>query len=211
MNRSTPNPEAVARRRLIEATVAETVEVGYARATIEGIAGRGGTSRDGFYDHFDSKQAAVEAAYSCLFERYTGRLLQTCKVQSSWPLKVKVGIGVTLDMAAASPQAAQFLTVSSLAVSDELLHQVLDSRERLARLLVSGRTETPLGPKLPGVVEPVLVNGIAGVISAQLRAGEAKSLPAIAPQLTELVLTPYLGQEEAAEVAKRPRPGLEGG
>ena len=206
MNGSASNINAEGRRKLIEATVAEIVEVGYRMATIEGITRRSDTARSGFYHHFESKQGAVEAAYACLFDRYTDRLLETCRAQPNWPLKVKVGIGATLDMAAASPEAARFLTISSLTVSDELLNQVLDSRERLARLLVSGRTEAPHGPELPGLVEPVLINGVAGVISSQARAGDAKSLPAIAPQLTELVLTPYLGRDQAAEVARRPRP-----
>ena len=206
MNGSTPNTKAKGRRELVEAIVAETVAVGYGKTTIQGIVRRSGTSRSDFYDHFGSKQAAVEAAYGDLFERYAERLLETCEMQSSWPLKVKVGIGVTLDMASGSPEAAKFLTVSSLTVGDDLLQQVHDSRERLARLLVAGRAETPHGPELPGVAEPVLVHGIAGVISRQLRAGEAKSLPAIAPQLTEFILTPYLGRDRASEVARRPRP-----
>lgn len=211
MKRPTQTEEKALRERLIEAAIAETVEVGYERLSVEGIARRSVLPETCFHDHFNDKQAVVEAAYERLFERYRDRLMWTCAVQASWPAKVKVGIGVTLDMAAASPVAAQFFTVNSLAVSDELLSQVLDSRDRLARLLVAGRTETPHGPELPGVIEPVLISGIAGVISTQLRSGEAKSLPALAPQLVELVLTFYLGREEAAKVARRPRARVEDG
>ncbi|HSS41630.1 MAG TPA: hypothetical protein VLK37_03670 [Solirubrobacterales bacterium] len=125
-------------------------------------------------------------------------------------MKVKVGIGVTLDMVADSPVDAQFLVVETMAVGDDFLQRVLDSRDRLGRLLIGGRNETPHGAELPGITEAVLIAGIAGVIAAQLRAGETMHLPAVAPQLVELTLTPYLGSERAVAVARRPRPGAEG-
>jgi len=211
MNQSIPTTKTnEARGRLIDAAVAETVEVGYGAASAEGIIRRAGSSRSSFEAQFADKQAAVEAAYQCRFEHYLGGLLRACEAQSGWPLKVKVGIGVTLDMAAASPIDAQFLVVETMAVGDDFLQLVLDSRDRLGRLLIGGRTGTPHGAELPGITESVLVAGIAGVIAAQLRAGESKHLPAVAPQLVELTLTPYLGREKAAEVARRPRPRVDG-
>jgi len=203
MNRSNPTKRDC-RERLIAAAAAVTAEHGYAGVTVERIVNRAGASRASFYSHFANKQTAVDSAYQDLFERYLGQLLQACELQSSWPLKVKVGIGVTLDMAAAAPVDARFLAMEAITVGDDLLRRVLDARDRLARLLAAGRTETPYGAKLPGIIESALVGGIAGVISAQLQAGEAKHLPALAPQLVELTLAPYLGCDKAAEVARRP-------
>jgi AcrR family transcriptional regulator len=210
MNRPTPTINASERReRLIESVVAATVEAGYSSLTVDRIVRRARTSRSTFYAQFDDKQAAVEAAYEHLFERYLRELLSACGAQPRWCLKVKVGIGATLDMAAASPTDAQFLVVEALTVNGDFLRRVLESRDRLARLLVAGRTETPNGAELPGIVEPALVGAVAGVISTQLRAGEAKQLPALAPELVELALTPYLGREQAVGVARRPLPPAE--
>jgi len=211
MNRSNPMTQVTDwRERLIEAVIAETVRFGYAGLTIERIVRRAGATPELFHSEFADKKAAVEAGYESLFERYLDQLLQACKAQPSWPSKVKVGIGSTLDMVAASPVEAQFLTVEAMAINDDFRQRVLDSRDRLARLLVAGRAEIPHGAELPGVIESALVGGIAGVISAQLQDGEAKHLPALAPELVEFTLTPYLGREEAAEVAGRPRPPVEG-
>lgn len=208
INHSTPVKAKDGRQILIDATVVETVEVGYGTLSVNGIVSRAGMPRESFFEHFADKGAAVEAAFVYLFERYLSRLRQTCKAQTSWPLGVKVGIGVTLDMVAASPVEAQFLTVEALTFNGEFLRRVLDSRDRLARLLLGGRTETPHGAELPAIVESALVGAVAGVIATQLRAGEAKRLPSLARELVELTLTPYLGHEEAAKVARRPR--LEG-
>lgn len=211
MNRSNPTTQATDwRQRLTEAVVVETVDSGYAGLTIERIVRRAGATPDLFYSQFSDKKAAVAAAYESIFERYLSRLLQACKVQSSWPLKVKVGIGVTLDMVAASPTEAQFLAVEAMAIDEHLRRRAPALRDRLARLLAAGRSETPRGAELPGVIESALVGGIAGVIVAQLQHGEAKRLPALAPDLVELTLTPYLGRAEAAEVAGRQRPQIDG-
>jgi len=207
MTRATPGTkEKDLRQTVLDAVIAEAVKFGHAGVTEERIIREAGVTRAWFLSQFADKGAAIEAAYQSRFECYINRLSQTCKVQSDWPLKVKVGIGVTLDMAAASPLDAQFLAVETMAVGDDFLQRVLDSRDRLARLLISGRTETRYGAELPGITEAVLVAGVAGVISAQLRAGETKHLPAVAPQLVELTLTPYLGREKAVEVARRPLP-----
>ncbi|HEU4707530.1 MAG TPA: TetR/AcrR family transcriptional regulator [Solirubrobacterales bacterium] len=206
MNRPTPETkEKDLRQTLLEAVIAETAEFGHAGVTEERILRKAGVSRPWFLSQFADKEAAIEAAFQWRFDHYIGRLRQTCELQPSWPLKVKVGIGVTLDMAAAEPDEARFL-LETMAGSWTASGGELDSRDRLARLLVAGRTATARGAELPGLLEPALVGGIASVVAAQLRAGEARRLPALAPELVELTLTPYLGPEEAAEVARRPRP-----
>jgi AcrR family transcriptional regulator len=196
---------------LIDAAAWELVENGYDDLTVEAVLERAGVPRPEFDSRFAGKEALVEYAYEALFERFLDRLSRAIETQSSWPLKVKVGIGATLDMAAAAPVKAQFLTLDTLATSRALVHQRFESRERLSRLLAAGRTEVPRGTELPGVVEQTLIAGIAWVISSQLRSGEAEQLPALAPQLVELTLLPYLGREEAAAVARRSRPTGEDG
>jgi len=205
MNGSTPTTEPEMRERLIEAVVAETFELEDAGVTVDQIARRAGVARDTFYAFFEDPGAALAAAHQTRFDRYVDRLLGACRIQPAWPLRVKVGIGATLDMAAASPPDARFLTETTLGWWD-LPGGIPESRDRLARFLIPGRAETACGDELPGLLESVLVTGIAAAISAQLRAGEEKRLPALAPELTELVLTYYLGREAAAELARRPRP-----
>jgi AcrR family transcriptional regulator len=196
---------------LIDAAAWELVEKGYADLTVEAVIERAGVSRPEFDACFAGKEAVVEFAYEALFARFIERLSRAIETQSSWPLKVKVGIGATLDMAAAAPVKAQFLSLDTLATSKALVRQRFESRERLARLLAGGRTEVPRGAELPGVVEQTLIAGIAWTISSQLRSGEAEQLPALAPQLVELTLMPYLGREGAAAVARRSRPRVEDG
>jgi AcrR family transcriptional regulator len=193
------------RERLIDAVVVETVESGYAGLSVERVVKRAEVSRSTFYVHFAGKQAAIEAAHEHLFERFFARMLRASDAQPEWPLKVKVGIGVTLDMAAAAPVQARFLALDALAANRELARYAIEGRDRLTRMLAGGRAASPFGASLPPLTEQVLIAGIAGAISARLVTGEAEHLPSLAPQLVQLTLIPYLGPEDAAKVARRPK------
>lgn len=206
MNGSTPTTETGMRERLIEAVVAETFALGHTGVTVDQIVCRAGVARDTFYAYFENPGAALAAAHQSCFDRYVGRLRGTCRIQATWPLKVKVGIGATLDMAAAAPAEARFVTETTLG-RWALPGGIPESRDRLGRFLFPGRAETAHGDELPGLLESVLVTGTAAAISAQLQTGEANRLPTLAPELTELVLACYLGREQAAELARRPQAG----
>lgn len=194
---------------LIEAIAAETVDAGFANLSIERITARAGLSRLSFEANFEDLRQAVLIAHGVLLDRFINRLLRACEAQPSWPLKVKVGIGLTLDLAAASPARARFLMLDSLTSDPELIRQGVEARDRLASLLSAGRSLAPREGILPDLTEQALVAGLAGVIAARLMSGEAKHLPALAPQLVELTLLPYLGAEAAAAVARRPRPPID--
>jgi len=200
-----PNGE---RDALIDAVAAETVARGYGQLSIERIAARADLPASSFTASFSDLRAAVIVSHQVLFERYFRRLGRACEAQSTWPLKVKVGIGMTLDLAAASPTRARFLIEEPAAVDPVLAREAMECQDRLARLLAPGRVEAETGADLPGITEHVLVAGIAGVISGRLIKGEAQHLPALAPELVELTLSPYLGAEAAAAVARRPPPQI---
>lgn len=202
--------DALGREAMIDAVIAETVESGYAGMSVERVVKRAEVSRSAFYAHFSSKKAAIEAAHEHLFERFFTRMMRASNAQPDWPLKVKVAIGVTLDMAAASPVQARFLALDSLAANPALARQAVDARDRLTRLLAAGRSESPFGASLPPLTEQVLIAGIAGAISSRLVTDEAAYLPTLAPQLVQLTLIPYLGLEAAELVARRPKPTIEG-
>ncbi|MGN6816982.1 MAG: TetR/AcrR family transcriptional regulator [Solirubrobacterales bacterium] len=197
------------REALIEAIAAETVAVGYGNLSVERITARAGLPPLAFDASFPDLRAGVAAAHTAIFECFFARLAQTCETQRAWPLKVKVGIGFTLDLAAASPIKARFLTDAGLAVDEALARPTMESRDRLARLLAPSGAQAPRPLRPPRITEQALVAGVTGVISGRLFNGEAEFLPALAPELVELTLLPYLGAEAAASVARRPRPQID--
>jgi AcrR family transcriptional regulator len=198
------------RELLLGAVAAVIAERGFVDLTAEAVAARAELPESAFHLHFAGVEEAAEAAHQAFFELFRTRLVRACDAQPGWPLKVKVGIGVALDLAAAAPAQMLLLTFDSLTGSREIARRSAEARDQLARLLAAGRAETPGGASLPMLTEPVLVGGLLSVVAAQLVAGEAQRLPGLAPELVMFTLLPYLGAEEAARVARRPKSKPEG-
>jgi AcrR family transcriptional regulator len=195
------------RERLLSAVAETLAEFGYAGLSAERIAAAADLPVSSFESNFDDHRAAVLAAQEFFFERFISLLLHVCSAQQEWPLKVKVAIGASLDFAAASPAQALLLDLDALTADRSIARRAIEAKDRLASLLAEGRRHTEHGAELPSLTEQGIVAALAGTVSPRLIGGEARHLPELAPQLVQIALLPYLGREEAARVATRPRPG----
>jgi hypothetical protein len=54
------------------------------------------------------------------------------------------------------------------------------------------------------VVGEAIIGGIWNVLQNEVGHGRAERLPELAPELTYIALTPFLGAEEAAKIATEP-------
>jgi AcrR family transcriptional regulator len=198
------------RERLLAAVAETLAEFGYAGLTVERVVAVADLPPASFEANFDDSRAAVVAAQEFFFERFIALLLHVCAAQQEWPLKVKVAIGASLDFAAASPAQALLLDLDALTADRSIARRAIEAKDRLASLLAEGRRHSDHGAELPSLTEQGIVAALAGTVSPRLIAGEARHLPELAPQLVQIALLPYLGREEAARVATRPRPGAAG-
>jgi AcrR family transcriptional regulator len=189
------------RRRLLSATAQGFVEEGYARLSVASIIARAHVSRRTFYTLFDDKLDSVLAAHLLSFQQLEKALRTSCARQESWPESVASAVRAALDFAADSPEQASLLAFAPLAAQPELTARALVAKDHLLVLLRRGRERCP-GAKAPGeLVEQALLMGVMQVVGAELAAGRAKRLPALAPELAQILLTPYLGQGEARRAA----------
>jgi hypothetical protein len=147
----------------------------------------------GFPDDFDS---AYQAAAVRLFERISA----ACAAPVAWPLRVRNAIGTVLDLFAAEPDLGRLFVFAPYEVSGEAQLRHEANLVRLAELLRAGGEEIG-APSVPDIVEEGLIGGAIFIIGRPLRAGEPDLLPALAPELTALILTPYIGREEAERIA----------
>jgi len=189
------------RRRLLAGAAQALAAHGYAEMTIEHVLTRAGVSRATFYENFDGKRECVLVAHQRAFDRLTATLLQACTRESEWPAKVAAAIGVATGFAASRPEEAQLLIVDALAPDRVLVERVMASNDLLIGLLRSGRERFPGAAAVPELTERVLIGAFTSVIGARLLAGQADRLPALQPELIQLMLMPYLGFEEARRLA----------
>jgi AcrR family transcriptional regulator len=191
------------RRRLLAGASRTLAEYGYAALTVQRIIAAAGVSRATFYERFDDKRDCILAAHRDAFERLLATVVRACAAEREWPAKVKAAIGAALAFAAGDPGAMHLLALNAAVTDAVIARRVIDSSAHLAALLRDGRRRTSLGPSLPGLTEEALIGGLFAIIAERLFDGREESSSMLEAELTQLVLTPYVGGHEAALVAGR--------
>jgi len=147
--------------------------------------------------HPDESAATFESA----FARLRAGIESACGGQPDWPSGVAGGIRAALEFAATQPAAARALTTEALAAGGPGFARYTLLISYLCDLLAPGRVERPEAERLPKETERALAGGIAMLVAQRLDTGKHADLPALAPEATQFVLTPYLGIDEARRVA----------
>ncbi|HWW66893.1 MAG TPA: TetR/AcrR family transcriptional regulator [Solirubrobacterales bacterium] len=189
------------RRRLLTGAARALATHGYADFTVKHVIEAAGVSRATFYANFDNKRDCVLAAHRDVFERLVALIFRACAAERQWPLKVRAAITDSFALMVAEPGAGRLLTLNAVATDMEVARQVIDSNAHLAALLRDGRRQTPLGPTLPDLIEEGLIGALSAIVTGRLLDRGVEGLAELPPELVQLVLTPYVGVEEAARVA----------
>jgi AcrR family transcriptional regulator len=189
------------RRRLLAGAARALAEQGYAALTVKHVIEAAGVSRTTFYANFDDKRDCVLAAHRDVFERLLALLLRACATERDWPRKVRAAVAALFAFAEEAPDEVRLLTLDALATDLTVARQVADSNAHLAALLREGRRHAPLGDDLPDLTEQALIGAVSAVIAGRLLDPGARELRDLEPEVVQLVLTPYVGTEEAARVA----------
>jgi hypothetical protein len=143
------------------------------------------------------------ASFEAAFARLQIRIETACLAKADWPEQVAAGIRAALAFAAADPAAAQVLTNRAMAGGKAGFVRYDRMLEHFAAGLLPGRAEQQEGEYLPEITEKAMVGGLATLISQRLDFGRQAGLPALAGEAIQFVLTPYLGREEAKQIATR--------
>jgi AcrR family transcriptional regulator len=189
------------RERLVAAISRAAGEQGYDKLTVEHVVRYAGVSSATFYEHFATKEQGLMAAFDAFLDRLWLEVYAVCETDAAWPQKVRAALDVTLSYLAESSNVARVFAIEAAAASLAATERQLAAVESFAALLSGGRRLYPRAAELPAPTERALVGGIASIISGHLLAEEPQVLFELEPQLTELVLMPYLGQNEAKRIA----------
>jgi AcrR family transcriptional regulator len=191
------------RQRLLDAAGASMAEQGYAELTVRDLIDRAGVSRRTFYQLFDDKIECVFAAHERAFDRLGEAIVEACRAKVPWPARVARAVAAALAFAVESPSDAHLVVVACHTASEpSLAARGHEAHERLADLLRTGRKQADVAHAPPELTEQAAVGAAMAVVGARLNAGEVDGLPALAPELTQIILTPYLGEVEAQRVAR---------
>jgi AcrR family transcriptional regulator len=174
---------------------------GYLASTVETICEAAGVSRNTFYVHFADKEACFLATYDVAVDWLREEIGGALAIAPDWPRQLRALVAKSLEMLAADTRMARLCTVEVFfaGVRAEVRHRSLV--DSLSLPLGIGRGERALGADLPLHLEPTLIGGAFALVARQLGGGEGPGLGELAPELTEYLLTPYLGVARAREIA----------
>jgi AcrR family transcriptional regulator len=191
------------RERLIAGLAEAVAEYGYAGTTIGHITRHAAVSRRTFYEHFSSKDDCFVAAYDAVTAELRDRVDAAYQDEGEWPAALRAGVAAMLDFLTAEPNLARLSMVEALVAGPVVVERYDATIESLVPYLRAGREDASreVLATLSPTTEEALVGGMISLISRRVFAGRADELESLLPDLVEFLLTPYLGNAEAAAAA----------
>jgi AcrR family transcriptional regulator len=189
------------RERLIDAFMRTAPELGYGNTTVTEVAAAAGVPGDAFYDHFSSKHQLLSAAYDTFVDRMFDEVGHASRAGEDWPVRVKQAVAAGLAFIAETATRARFFAVEAPAAGPLMFDRYIVAAARVAFALRGGRDRYPKAADLPDMTEQILVFGTACLVSSALLSEEPTRLASLESELVEILLTPYLGRDEARRIA----------
>jgi AcrR family transcriptional regulator len=191
------------RRRILRAIGELVAKRGYADVTVELIVKRARVSYKTFYKHFSSKEecfrALFEVSVSSTKKAIRERLAEE---DGGWAEEVVLALRIWIERIVAEPLIARAVIVEAPTVGPGMRESYGRATRAFVPLFRRGRELNPRGAELPATVEDTLSGSVFWSAYQRLIVGEAALLPDLLPELIELVLRTYLGQAEAARIAR---------
>jgi AcrR family transcriptional regulator len=184
--------------RILRALAAVVADKGYPDTTVAEIVERAGTSQRTFYEHFDNKEDAIVAALDSGSAYMLAAALPAFRRAADWQHAVHDTIEAMFRWGAEEPEYARMGGVEMYAAGKRALDQREVVTEGMEGLLAPGyelKRDTP----------PIAAEAVGGALYSLLYDNVNKkgpeTLPALVPTLVYVTLAPFLGGEEAYEVA----------
>jgi AcrR family transcriptional regulator len=186
------------RDRLIDAATAIFAERGFASLAVANVIDQAGVSRGTFYEIFDNKFDCLLAAQQRAFDRLHRAIVSACSAEDDWPRGVAAGVAAGLDFVAEFPDDARLILASSHPSSEpQLASEGISANEWLADLLRDG-SRTYADARSPSdLTEQAAVGAAISIVGSCLTSERVGPMPELTAALVQIILTPYLGGDEA--------------
>ncbi|HET7507152.1 MAG TPA: helix-turn-helix domain-containing protein [Solirubrobacterales bacterium] len=188
------------RRRMMDAIAELTAEQGYEATKIADIVRRAAVARKTLYDNFDGKEDLFLSAVDATMGEMRVAVEEGCERSDSPEDQVVGGLEALLEFIAEHPAATRMCMVESISATRSSARLYDAGMRDFVDLLRNSALD---GTDLPQTIEESLVGGVAWILQQQIRRGEAERVGELLPELSQFVLSPYLGVGNVGETARR--------
>lgn len=189
------------RERLIASFTALVGEVGYSGVTITAVHEGAGVASRTFYKYFETVEEVCIAAFDKGVEDLRPLVVDAYRSEREWPRRIRAVLATLLADFSEYPELARLLTAEPFVAGPEIARRHKTAIEELAPFLREGRALRPGGEPLPDTAERGILGAVNSMVGRQATAGNGEELLSLLPDLTQFVLTPYLGAAEARRIA----------
>jgi AcrR family transcriptional regulator len=189
------------RRRMMEAIAELTAENGYEATKIADIVRRAAVARKTLYDNFDGKEDLFLSAIDATVAEVRLVVEEACaRAEGSAEAGIVAGLEALLDFVATHPATSRMCMVEAISATPSSARLYDAAVRDFVELF---RKAAPAGADLPETIEESLVGGVAWIIQLQIRRGEAEQAPELLSELSQFVLSPYLGVGKVVDTGRR--------
>lgn len=182
------------RRRMIDAVAELCAEQGYEATKIADIVGRAGVARKTLYDNFDGKEDLFLSAFDLYLGEARAAVGDACDgTGGGWQQRIESGLAALLRFVSEHPAAARLCLVEAMSATPNASSRY---EAAVGSFVVLLKENAPPGGELPETIEESLVGGVAWILHQRIRAGEARQVAELLPELSRFVLSPYHGVTE---------------
>jgi AcrR family transcriptional regulator len=186
--------DAPPRERILTAVVELSVADGYTGLSLPAIAKTARCSMQTFYKHFASKEEAFTEALSRAQNAALAAVGPVMVDDGPWPQRAAEAIAALLEDCAQHPAECELLLRSEIGGPPGTLDMADEAFSAFVMLFIP---PSPSGP-LPEMFVECVAGGLVHVLQERLALNGPAGLPAIAGQLTYLLVVPVLGVDALA-------------
>lgn len=190
------------RRRMMDAIAELTAAEGYEATKIADIVRRAAVARKTLYDNFDGKEDLFLSAVDSAFNEMRIVVEEACAGTdgSEEADGIVAGLEALLDFIAEHPAASRMCMVEAISATPSSARLYDAAMRDFVELL---RKSAPVDADLPETIEESLVGGVAWILQLQIRRGETERVAELLPELSQFVLSPYLGVGKVVDTGRR--------
>ncbi|HEY6729457.1 MAG TPA: TetR/AcrR family transcriptional regulator [Solirubrobacterales bacterium] len=189
------------RRRMMDAIAELTAENGYESTKIADIVRQAAVARKTLYDNFDGKEDLFLSAVDSTLTEMRMVVEEAC-VQNEGSAEdgIVAGLEALLDYLADHPEASKMSMVEAISATPSSARLYDAGMRHFVALL---RQAAPRDADLPETIEESLIGGVAWILQLQIRKGEVEQAPELLSELSQFVLSPYLGVGKVVDTGRR--------
>ncbi len=184
--------------RIARATMEVIARRGYRDTAVAHIATAAGVSLRTFYEYFDGKEEALNNAFYGGRLRLLAAMLPAFDRQRDWPDAIRAAFGAALAFFESEPDFTRVATLEIYTAGPAALERLELALEAIHPFLEGGFERAP---QVPAVARQAIPCALYAMLCDRVRTHGPEGLRALTPLATYLALAPFVGAEEACEVA----------